>query len=88
MKKKKCSPRKLRRKNPAKRRKNPAITCPSCGAGNKDGKDTCWKCHFELKPSAGKPHFGRSLRSRAPMKRRKKSNKRRHMKRQKRRGKR
>lgn len=86
MKKKKCSPRKLRRKNPAKRRKNPTTTCPDCGIGNKDGRDTCWKCHAELRASTQKPHFGRSLRS--PMKRRKKSSKRRHLKRQKRRTKR
>jgi len=86
MKKKKRSSRKLRRKNPQKCRKNP-VSCPSCGTGNKDGRDTCWKCNFELISSA-RPHFGGAHRGRtlrAPKKRQKrqKRQKRRHLKRQK-----
>lgn len=49
-------------------RRNPATTCPSCGAGNKEGRTDCWKCKFEL-GGGSKPHFGRSLRR--PRRRRK-----------------
>lgn len=44
-------------------RRNPTQACPSCGMGNKEGRDTCWKCHFELRPSGSLPVFGRALKT-------------------------
>jgi len=38
-------------------RRNPYVTCGSCGAGNKDTRGTCFKCQFDLKPTS-EPFFG------------------------------
>lgn len=38
--------------------RNPsAISCPSCGIGNRQGRSICWKCGFELE-IRDKPYFG------------------------------
>lgn len=41
---------------------NPTNLCPSCGAGNKIDRATCWKCNWEFVLTT-KPIFGRALRS-------------------------
>lgn len=44
--------------------RNPTLSCPNCGSGNKDSRTTCWKCGFEIVQDRTKPYFG------APLKRR------------------
>lgn len=36
-------------RNPIRRwRRNPSIICNNCGTGNRAGRETCWKCGFDL----------------------------------------
>jgi len=32
----------------AKKRRNPSITCGNCRTGNREDRETCWKCGFDL----------------------------------------